>query len=89
MIRTRAVRISGTDYTPPKDIYEIKIRLMEIFSQHEDYTNPLERAIFIHCNIRLYNKKCGYSDSSLPTLFVIKTFFCNLLYTYFSNSFLQ
>lgn len=50
-IRTRAVRISGTNYIPPKDIYEIKIRLMEIFAQQGDYANPLERAIFIHCNI--------------------------------------
>lgn len=50
-LRSRAVRISGTEYAPPKDVYEIKLRLMEIFSQQNDYENPLERAIFVHCNL--------------------------------------
>ena len=41
-LRTRAVRISGTEYIPPKD---------EILYEQEQYTNPLERAVYIHCNI--------------------------------------
>lgn len=50
-LRNRAVRISGTDYIPPKDIQNIKIQLNEILYQQQEYDNPLEKAIFLHCNI--------------------------------------
>lgn len=50
-LRTRAVRITGTVYIPPKDLQEIKSRLSEILFNQEYYANPLERAIFLHCNI--------------------------------------
>lgn len=50
-LRTRAVRISGTEYIPPKDKYEIQARLNEILYQQDGYNNPLEKAIFLHCNI--------------------------------------
>lgn len=50
-LRTRAVRITGTGYIPPKDLQEIKSRLSEILFNQEYYANPLERAIFLHCNI--------------------------------------
>ena len=50
-LRTRAVRITGTVYIPPKDLQEIKSRLSEILFNQEYYANPLERAIFVHCNI--------------------------------------
>ena len=49
--RTRAVRISGTLYTPPKNQQEIKSKLNEILFQQEEYANPLERAVFLHCNL--------------------------------------
>ncbi|HPW71563.1 MAG TPA: Fic family protein [Bacteroides graminisolvens] len=49
--RTRAVRISGTLYTPPKNQQEIKSKLNEILFQQEEYVNPLERAVFLHCNL--------------------------------------
>ena len=52
-LRTRAVRITGTVYIPPKDLQEIKSRLSEILFNQEYYANPLERAIFLHCNIAL------------------------------------
>lgn len=51
MLRTRAVRISGTEYVPPKDIQEIRIKLNEIFFNQEQYNNPLEKAVYLHCNI--------------------------------------
>ena len=50
-LRTRAVRISGTDYAPPKDLQEIKNKLGEILYEQDVYTNPLEKAVFLHCNI--------------------------------------
>ena len=51
MIRTRAVRITGTEYVPPKDIQEIRITLNEILFNQELYSNPLEKAVYLHCNI--------------------------------------
>lgn len=50
-LRTRAVRISGTNYIPPKNQQEIKSKLNEILFQQEGYTNPLEKAVYLHCNL--------------------------------------
>ena len=51
MLRSRAVRITGTEYVPPKEIREIRIALNEILFNQELYANPLERAVYLHCNI--------------------------------------
>ena len=50
-LRTRGVRISGTAYIPPKNLNDIRAKLNEILYQQEQYTNPLERAVYLHCNI--------------------------------------
>lgn len=50
-LRTRAVRVSGTEYIPPKNQQEIKSKLNEILFQQEEYVNPLEKAIYLHCNL--------------------------------------
>lgn len=50
-LRTRAVRISGTEYIPPKNQQEIELKLNEIFFQQEGYANPLEKAVYLHCNL--------------------------------------
>lgn len=50
-LRNRAVRISGTDYTPPKNIPDIRARLNEILFDQSLYENPLEKAVYLHCNI--------------------------------------
>ena len=50
-IRTRAVRISGTEYTPPRNIIDIKFILNDILYKQDLYDNPLEKAIYIHCNL--------------------------------------
>lgn len=42
---------TGTTYVPPKDPYDIRAKLNEIFYQQEQYTNPLEQAVYLHCNI--------------------------------------
>lgn len=50
-LRSRSVRITGTEYTPPKDIYEIRAALNDVLYKQEQFKNPLERAIYLHCNI--------------------------------------
>ncbi len=50
-LRTRAVRISGTEYVPPKNQQEIKSKLNEVLFQQEEYVNPLEKAVYLHCNL--------------------------------------
>lgn len=50
-LRNRAVRISGTDYIPPKNITDIRARLNEILFDQSLYENPLEKAVYLHCNI--------------------------------------
>ena len=32
-------------------MHDIRAKLNEIFYQQEQYTNPLERAVYLHCNI--------------------------------------
>ena len=51
MLRSRAVKITGTEYVPPKEIREIRIVLNEILFNQELYVNPLEKAVYLHCNI--------------------------------------
>ena len=50
-LRARAVRVSGTDYIPPKKQREIESKLNEILFQQGEYTNPLEKAVYLHCNL--------------------------------------
>ncbi|MGP1537830.1 Fic family protein [Bacteroides heparinolyticus] len=50
-LRVRAVRISGTNYVPPKNSQEIESKLNEILFQQDEYTNPLEKAVYLHCNL--------------------------------------
>ncbi len=51
LFRTRPVRISGTDYVPPRDVYEIRFKLSEVLYRQTELENPLERAVYLHCNI--------------------------------------
>ncbi len=50
-LRSRPVRISGTEYIPPKSKEDIMQHLGMILFDQEKYDNPLERAVFLHCNI--------------------------------------
>lgn len=50
-IRSRAVRITGTNYIPPKNPTEINEKLNEVFYKVNQYKSPLERGIFVHCNL--------------------------------------
>lgn len=50
-LREIPVAITGTSYTPPKEIDEIKTIFSNIFIEQDKYINPLERAVFLHCNI--------------------------------------
>jgi len=51
VFRDRAVRITGTFYMPPQKNKEIVAQFDEIMFEQEQYTHPLERAVFLHCNI--------------------------------------
>lgn len=50
-LRNRAVRISGTEYVPPKDITEIRQALNRILYKQDQFQNSLEKAVFLHCNL--------------------------------------
>ncbi len=50
-LRNRAVRITGTNYIPPKSLQEIQSELGKVLYEQDLFTNPLERAVFLHCNI--------------------------------------
>ena len=50
-IRTRPVRISGTNYIPPKNKVAINQSLSSVIYDLEKIKNPLEKAINIHCNL--------------------------------------
>lgn len=50
-LRNRPVCVSGIEYTPTKELHKISEKLDEILHQQEQYTNPLERAVYLHCNI--------------------------------------
>ncbi len=50
-LRNRPVRITGTAYTPLSNEVDIKNELSTIFDEHVQYSNPLEQAIYLHCNI--------------------------------------
>lgn len=49
--RQRAVAIRGTVYMPPKDNFSIRQEMNRILFEQESISNPLERAVFLHCNI--------------------------------------
>lgn len=51
MLRNRAVKITGTEYIPPKDIQGIRMKLNEILFNQDLYNDPLEKAVYLHCNI--------------------------------------
>lgn len=50
-LRNRPVRISGTNYIPPKDVMEIRQELNRILFEQDSIDNALEKAVFLHCNI--------------------------------------
>ena len=49
--RDRAVRITGTNYTPPKNREETQLAINEILFRQEAIEDPFEKAVFLHCNI--------------------------------------
>ncbi len=49
--RQRAVAIRGTEYMPPKDNLTIRQEMNRILFEQETIVNPLERAVYLHCNI--------------------------------------
>ena len=50
-LRNRPVQITGTSYLPPKSPQEISLGLNEVFFSLVTAPNPLEKAIYVHCNL--------------------------------------
>ena len=51
IIRKRAVRIAGSDYEPLASPMAIEEELDRIIEEQTQLSNPLERAVYLHCNI--------------------------------------
>jgi len=51
VFRNRPVHIRGTTYIPSTSIFEIEEQFDKIIIEQHNYTHPLERAVFLHCNI--------------------------------------
>lgn len=49
--RNHPVGITGADYTPPRSQQEIQQEIARIMYEQYQIENPLERAVFLHCNI--------------------------------------
>lgn len=49
--RWDAVRIGGTDYIPPRDRQTIISEINRILYEQEQFADPFEKAVFLHCNI--------------------------------------
>lgn len=49
--RRKPVAITGTDYVPPKEENQIKEEFARILKEQKEYSNPLEKAVFLHCNL--------------------------------------
>lgn len=49
--RRRPVVITGTDYLPPKKEHQIKKEFARILKEQKEYSDPLEKALFLHCNM--------------------------------------
>jgi len=51
ILRTKPVRITGTAYVPPESVEETTVRFEILLSEQSRYANPLERAVYLHCNM--------------------------------------
>lgn len=51
LLRSSAVRIHGTEYTPPAEKFIIEKSFEQILKEQDFYTNPLEKSLFLHCNL--------------------------------------
>lgn len=49
--RRRPVAITSTDYIPPKEEHQIREEFLNIIEKQDEYSNPLEKAVFLHCNL--------------------------------------
>ena len=51
IIRRRFFPIMETDYTSSQSEFEIEDKLNEIIDTQKEISNPLEKAIYLHCNL--------------------------------------
>ena len=51
VFRTKSVRITGTNYVPPTDVFQIQDKFADIMHLQEQIENPFEKAVYLHCNL--------------------------------------
>lgn len=51
LVRNKAVQIGGSDYKPLSDPYRLRTEMKVLVSNAEKYTDPFEKAIYLHCNL--------------------------------------
>lgn len=51
LIRRRTLRIAATEYVPLQSETEIEEKLDKILDTQNEIVNPLEKAVYLHCNI--------------------------------------
>lgn len=51
IVRTTAVTIGATNYKPPADAGRLRSEAKFILPEANKYTDPFERAIYLHCNL--------------------------------------
>lgn len=51
LLRRTPVRIHGTEFVPPADEFIIQEKFDQILHGQKFYENPLEKALFLHCNL--------------------------------------
>ncbi len=51
IFRKKPVGITNTEYVPPKEEHLIREVFDRILQKQKDYSNPLEKAVFLHCNL--------------------------------------
>lgn len=51
LVRTEAVTIGASNYRPLSSPIRLKEELKALFAENEQYTDPFERAIHLHCNL--------------------------------------
>lgn len=50
-VRKTPIRITGTPYVPPENQFEIERGLDSIMENQKGIENPLEKAVYLHCNL--------------------------------------
>ncbi len=51
IVRTSAVQIGASKYTPPADAGRLRVEMEVVLAQAQEYSDAFEAAIHLHCNV--------------------------------------